>query len=36
MSFGAVNPVSASLPVTAIRRSRPIVSRISSHSASVR
>ena len=36
MSFGAVKPVSASLPVIAIRRSRPIVSRISSHSASVR
>ena len=36
MSLGAVNPASASLPVTAIRRSRPIVSRISSHSASVR
>ena len=36
MSLGAVNPASASFPVIAIRRSRPIVSRISSHSASVR
>ena len=35
-SFGAVNPGRASLPVIAIRRSRPTISRIASHSAAVR
>src|SRR5215203_2792710 len=35
-SFGAVKPVSARLPVSAISRSRPIRSSISAHSAAVR
>ena len=35
-SFGAVNPVSASLPVIAISRSGPTAARIASHSAAVR
>ena len=35
-SFGAVNPVRASLPVISIRRCRPTVARIASHSAAVR
>jgi len=35
-SLGAVNPGRASLPVIAIRRSRPTISRIASHSAAVR
>src|SRR6478752_2671319 len=35
-SFGAVNPVSARLPVNSINRSRPIRCSISAHSAAVR
>ena len=35
-SLGAVKPVSARLPVSAIRRSRPTRSSISAHSAAVR
>ena len=35
-SFGAVNPVSARLPVSEISRSSPIVRSISAHSAAVR
>ena len=35
-SFGAVKPVSARLPVSAIRRSSPTRSSISAHSAAVR
>ena len=35
-SFGAVNPVSASLPVISISRSGPTAARMASHSAAVR